>query len=279
MKELKGKVAVVTGGGSGIGAALARALAADGMTVVTADVDAAAAEEVAAGIRSAGGRALGAAVDVRERASLEALAERTYAELGACHLLCNNAGVLVFRPLAETTERDFTWLFGVNVFGVIHGVAAFLPRMRAQGGEAHIVNTASMAGLVAVGGIPVGAYTASKFAVVGYSEMLRQELAPEGIGVTVLCPGGVATRIGESERGRPAELRDAVAPPTQATQEGGEGMIAPEDVARVVVDAIRADAPYAITHPDWWPLVEGRCGGLRDAFASAQAAASARRPS
>jgi len=246
------------------------------MAVVAADVDLAAAEAVAGELRARGTRALAAAVDVRERASLDALAERTVAELGACHLLCNNAGVVLFRPLAETTERDFAWLLGVNALGVFHGVAAFLPRMRAQGGEAHILNTASMAGLVAIGAMPVGAYTASKFAVVGYSEMLREELAPAGIGVTLLCPGGVATRIGESERSRPPELRDAAPPPSRALAAGDEGILAPEAVAACALDAVRANAPYAVTHPDWWPFVEARFEALRAAFAAAGAPGGAR---
>jgi NAD(P)-dependent dehydrogenase (short-subunit alcohol dehydrogenase family) len=276
VRELRGKVAVVTGGGSGIGAALARACAAEGMAVVAADVDLAAAEAVAGEVRARGTRALAAAVDVRERASLDALAARTYRELGACHLLCNNAGVVLFRPLAETTERDFAWLLGVNALGVFHGVAAFLPRMRAQGGEAHVLNTASMAGLVAIGAMPVGAYTASKFAVVGYSEMLREELAPDGIGVTLLCPGGVATRIGESERSRPPELHDAAPPPSRALGAGDDGILAPEAVAACALDAVRANAPYAVTHPDWWPFVEARFEALRAAFAAAGAPGGAR---
>jgi NAD(P)-dependent dehydrogenase (short-subunit alcohol dehydrogenase family) len=180
--------------------------------------------------------------------------------------------------VAELELADWRWVLSVNLDGVIHGLHAFLPRMRAQGGEAHILNTASMAGLVSIGVMPVGAYTVSKFAVVGYSEMLRQELAPEGIGVTVLCPGGVATRIGESERSRPAELRDAAPAPTHALATDGAGVLPPEAVAACALEAVRANAPYAITHPEWWPLVEARLEALRAAFGAAGPGGGARGP-
>ena len=144
MRELNGRVAVITGGGSGIGEALGRECASAGMQVVLADVEEESAERVAASLRDSGQRAIGVAVDVRDPASVEALAERTYDEYGACHLLANNAGVVLFRRAEEMEIGDWTWVLQVNLMGVVHGVSAFLPRMRAQGDECHIVNTGSV---------------------------------------------------------------------------------------------------------------------------------------
>lgn len=275
MRELAGRVAVVTGGGSGIGEALCRRLAAEKMRVVVADVEEASAGRVSEELVAAGGEALPLAVDVRDGAAVEALAQRTYREFGACHLLANNAGVALFRPALEMAPQDWEWVLSVNLLGVIHGVAAFLPRMREQGGEAHIVNTASICGLVALRGTGLAAYTASKFGVVGLSEALHDELADAGIGVSVLCPGGVATRILESERNRPGELRTASAPPPQAERggerESREGILQPDAVAGYVLDAVRENALYVITHPDWKPLVERRHADIVAAFDAAAA--------
>ena len=212
MLELRGKVAVVTGGGSGIGAALARAFASQEMDVVVADVDVAGAEKVAADVRAVGRRALAVPTDVSKLASVEALAERTWDELGGCHVLCNNAGVMVIGALESRSIEDWEWVLGVNLWGVIHGVQAFVPRMLAQPGEKHIVNTGSTAGLMPTPG--VGVYATAKYAVVGLSEHLRLDLARHAIGVSVLCPGGVQTQILRSERNRPRELGARQALPT-----------------------------------------------------------------
>lgn len=273
MRELRDRVAVVTGGGSGIGAAIALAAAEKGMHVVVADVEPDAAEKVAAQVRDRGRRALAVPCDVSERAALERLAERTYRELGACHLLCNNAGVVVFGSLDERSDEDWRWVLGVNLLGVIHGVQAFVPRMRDQEGEAHVVNTASMAGLAALPAL--GIYTTTKYAVVGLSESLRIDLTPHGIGVSVLCPGGVATRIMESDRNRPAHLgtteiaeadRERVA---AASNETPAEMIDPAIVGRAVMDAVRENRLWIITHPHWKGMVEHRCQELLQAFDAA----------
>jgi NAD(P)-dependent dehydrogenase (short-subunit alcohol dehydrogenase family) len=284
MKELRGRVAVVTGAGSGIGAALARLCAGEGMRVVLADVERAAVESVAEDLCRGGAQAAAEVVDVRDPAALAAVAERTFATFGGCHLLVNNAGVVVYRPAAELELADWRWVLSVNLDGVIHGLLAFLPRMRAQGGPAHIVNTASIAGLLPVPGAGLTAYAASKYAVVGISESLRAELAPEGIGVSVVCPGGVATRIDESERNRPAELRTGAAstpagkaaPMARERAEGTERFLPPEAVALRILQAVREDELYVITHPEWLPLVRERHAAIEAAFA--RAAARAERP-
>src|SRR5262245_46424992 len=177
------------------------------MRVVLADVEPAAVEAVAEGLRGGGAEALAVAVDVRDPAALARLADRTWERFGACHLLVNNAGVVAYRPIVDLELSDWRWILSVNLEGVIHGLHAFLPRLRRQGPPAHIVNVASMAGLITLEGAGLGAYAASKYAVVAISETLALELGPEGIGVTVVCPGGVSTRINEAERNRPSELR------------------------------------------------------------------------
>src|SRR5579885_3814605 len=182
MQELRGRVAVVTGGGSGIGRALVHAFAAEGMAVVVADIEADAAETVAGEARQQGAQAVAVPTDVADPASIEALAARAEHDFGHVNVLCNNAGVFLAGSLAEATREEWAWLLAVNLLGVVEGVRACLPLLRKAGPrEAHIVNTASGAGLSAPPGM--GIYTTTKFAVVGYSETLRRDLAPEGIGV------------------------------------------------------------------------------------------------
>lgn len=217
MTDLSNGTAVVTGGGSGIGRGMVLTWAAEGMNVVVADIELAAAEGVAAEARAAGApRALAVQCDVTDRASVEALAETTYAEFGAVRVLCNNAGIIVTRPLLECSLKDWEWTFAVNLFGVVHCVYAFLPRMQKQGSPAHIVNTASDAGITggptslfnesAPGRTEGGIYAASKHAVVSYSEQLMNSLRPLGIGVSVFCPSLVTSQISQAERNRPAEM-------------------------------------------------------------------------
>ena len=200
MRDLDGKVAVVTGAASGIGRALADAFGAAGMGLVLADVEADPLVAAAAELGSRGVDAHAVVTDVAQADQVEALAVAAEDRFGAAHVVCNNAGVAPIGPVLETRLEDWRWVFDVNLFGVVHGIQAFGPRLVAQG-EGHIVNTASSGGLITVPGF--GAYVATKHAVVGLSETLYQELAGTGVGVSVLCPGLVATQIFESERNRP----------------------------------------------------------------------------
>lgn len=248
MENFKDRVALVTGGASGIGRALARALAREGARVVVADVDEAAMADTAAAIAKEGGQALTVKTDVSVLEQVQALADRAWAAFGAVHILCNNAGVGVYGGLETATYRDWQWVMGVNLWGVIHGLLAFLPRMITQGQPGHIVNTASMAGLVASQGL--GVYNTTKYAVVGLSETLAKDLRPYNIGVSVLCPMGVATRIRDSERNRPDALRN---PSGQAKREPVQLMgrtFTPEEVADQVIAAIRRNQLYVITHAE-----------------------------
>ena len=245
--DLRGKTAVVTGGASGIGRALALRLAREGANVVVADLDTDGMEAVAAEGRGLGVKALAVRTDVSDLAQMEALAGRAFETFGAVHVLCNNAGVAIWGGLESATHRDWQWVLAVNLWGVIHGIEAFVPRMIARGEPGHIVNTASMAGLIASKGL--GVYNTSKYAVVGLSETLAKDLKPYRIGVSVLCPMGVETRIRQSERNRPASLRNERAAAAEPVELIGRSL-PPETVADMVLAAIRANELYVITHDE-----------------------------
>ena len=245
MVSLRDRVAVVTGGGSGIGRALVDVFAREGARVVVADVDEASALAAAQAVEARGGTALALRTDVTDLAQVHALADRAFSELGSVDVLCNNAGVAIWGALDQATHRDWQWVLGVNLWGVIHGLEAFLPRMIASKRGGHVVNTASMAGLVATRGL--GIYNTSKYTVVGLSETLAKDLAPHGIGVSVLCPMGVATRIRASDRNRPAHLRNEAADEAAPVTLDGE-TLAPESVAEMVLSAILENRLYVITH-------------------------------
>ena len=202
MDEFRGRVAVITGGGGGIGAAMAAAFAARGARIVLADVDAEAMERVAATLPLRRTEVLTIPTDVTRLESVRGLAAAAAERFGGVHIVCNNAGVATFGEVADATHADWQYTMSVNFWGVVHGVEAFLPLLLAQDAGGHIVNTASMAGLVGMRWL--GVYCASKFAVVGLSEALHRELADRGIGVSVLCPMIVQTGINEnSVRNRP----------------------------------------------------------------------------
>ena len=208
MKTFRDRVAVVTGAASGIGLALAERFAAEGMKIVMADVEADALERAAAALRGRAAAVLATRVDVARAEDVERLARETYAAFGAAHVVCNNAGVAVIGAVHEHSLADWQWVMGVNLWGVIHGVRAFVPRMLAGGDEGHIVNTASMAGLTTAPFMSV--YDVTKHGVVALSESMYKEFAATGapIGVSVVCPGLINTSIMRSSRNRPAELAE-----------------------------------------------------------------------
>ena len=269
-----GRVAVVTGAASGIGRALAETFSREGSAVVIADRDTEHAEAAAAGIRDGGGDALAVTVDVSDVDAVDRLAATTIDRYGRVDVLCNNAGVSTFNLMRDQTLEEWKWVFDVNFWGVVHGLRAFLPIMREQGTPGHVVNTASIGGLL-TGAAVIGPYCATKAAVVSVSETLAQELAIDEspIGVSVLCPSSVDTRMLESDRTRPpalgieqrTELADAW---HGAIQEGLSGPTGqpPAQVAERVLQAIRGGEFWIITHDDLLPTVRDRVNGMLAAF-------------
>ena len=240
------RVAVITGAASGIGAGIARMLVEAGSSVVLTDIDEPALEVVATELRAAEGRVHVHRADVSEVGELDRLAAATIEAFGEVHLLVNNAGVMTRATLADSSAEDWQWIFDVNLRGVVEGVRAFLPHLR-DTAPSHIVNTGSMAGLAPRPDANLGVYSASKAAVVVYSELLRAELAAEGIGVSVLCPGPVSTQIWGAERGRQERFGEG----HEMTEpgRGGSGMPA-DEVGRIVLDGVRANEGFIFTHED-----------------------------
>jgi len=269
MDPFKDRVAVITGGAGGIGTAMARAFAERGAKIVLADLDEPGLAAAARELEKTGAQVLTVRTDVTKLESVEALAEAALRRFGGVHIVCNNAGVATFGPIARSTRKDWEFTMGVNFWGVVNGVQTFVPRLLAQGQSGHVVNTASMAGLVGMRWL--GVYCASKFAVVGLSESLFVELRDHGIGVSVLCPMMVATNINENSlRMRPAELRNPAG--TDIPQTGGAapplvgGTIEPAELARRVVFAIEHKELYILTHPEQRDILKRRAGRLDAAF-------------
>lgn len=257
MDQLTGRTAVITGAASGIGAALARRFAAAGMNLVLADIEPGPLDEVAGELSDQGVDLVTVVCDVSRGDDVDRLAAAAVDRFERVHLLCNNAGVGAGGMVAQMTEDDWAWVLGVNLWGVIHGLRAFLPGMLAHGEPAHVVNTASVAGLLAT---PfMGAYNASKFAVVAISETLYHEMGLSGgsVGVSVLCPGWVNTRIHEASRNRPGASAEASDGAGLLAGVLASGM-APERVADAVHDAVVANRFYVLTHPEMTPGVERR---------------------
>ncbi len=270
MEQFEDKVAVVTGAASGIGRAMADALAAQGMKLVIADIEPGPLEDAAQSLRATGADVFAVTADVSRAADVERIGEAAIDVFGALHVACNNAGVGGGGVTWEIDEATWDWVLGVNLMGVVHGIRAFTPRIIASGGG-HVVNTASMAGLTSPAFM--GPYNASKHAVVTISESMfieLQMLHPE-VGVSVLCPGWVRTRIAESDRNRPVGV-------TTSVPAGGDGEAGPVDaealksmiesfvaeglqpaaVAALVVDAIRTRRFWILTHPEWQSMVRDR---------------------
>lgn len=266
MHDLAGKVAVVTGAASGIGLAVARQLGADGMLVMLADVEEPALAAAADALAAEGIETAATVVDVSDADSVQSLAAATLDRFGTAHVVCNNAGVVGSGAAWQLPMSTWNWVMGVNFFGVVHGIRAFLPHLIAQG-EGHVVNTASVAGLLASPWL--SPYNASKHAVIAVSESLHHELANIGspVGVSVLCPGFVRTRIADGDRNRPArysstgedeqglqQVRDAI----EAAIEGGTD---PAVVAKLVRDAIINNKFWILTHPEFNDPVIARFRG------------------
>jgi NAD(P)-dependent dehydrogenase (short-subunit alcohol dehydrogenase family) len=258
MKDFQSKVAVITGAASGIGRALAEKCVLEGMKVVLADVEEQALSRTVDELRNLGGEVRSVMTDVSSAESVEALAEDAFTSYGAVHLLFNNAGVGAGSTVWESSLADWKWVLGVNLWGVIHGVHYFVPRMLAQNEQCHIVNTASSAGLIA--STDIGIYKVSKHGVVTLSETLALELSERkaNIKVSVLCPEWVNTRITEAERNRPESLQNAStdSPPSAETQAVMQAIarvvkagISPAQVADTVFEAVRQEKFYIFTHP------------------------------
>lgn len=277
MERLRGRVALVTGAASGLGAALARALSDAGMMVVLTDVQAEPLARVAADVRAGGGKAWFQVADLLDPGSIEELVSEVYERSGPLHLLVNNAGVMSVAPLVDTTEEDWSWLLGVNLLGAVRVIRAVVPRMRAAGAPAHIVNVASMSGIVAAVETPVGAYAASKGALISFSEVLARELESDGIRVSVVCPGGTHTSIFEADRHRPRshwhEGVDRRVSREPADIDSASLMSAAEAAGRIV-DGIRSDRRYIFTHTDQWERLEAHWESLRADFDAARRDAS-----
>jgi NAD(P)-dependent dehydrogenase (short-subunit alcohol dehydrogenase family) len=266
MKQLAGRVAVVTGGASGIGRGMAEEFAAQGMKLVIADIEDSALAPAVAALRAGGAEVIGVRCDVTSPQSVADLAERALAQYGAVHVVCNNAGVAGAANMGALWElplADWEWVLGVNTWGVIHGMRAFMPIL-AQQPEAHVVNTASLAGTMVSGGI----YGVSKHACVAISEALYREcqLRAPHVGVSVLCPGWVNTRILESERNRPETPRPTPAA-TPSSEFGAardavaallKAGLAPRRVGEIVTEAILANRFYIFTHPHWSYMMKAR---------------------
>jgi NAD(P)-dependent dehydrogenase (short-subunit alcohol dehydrogenase family) len=278
LRELSGKTAFVTGGAGGFGLEFARTFLAQGMRVAIADVEEPAVAAAVRALAAGEDRLRGFVCDVADRASLQAAADRAIAAFGRVHLVCNNAGVGGRAgQVDELSEGQWDWVLSVNLMGVVHGIAAFLPHIRAHGEGGHFLNTASMAGMV---GQPAnGPYSASKFAVVGVSESLFYELRGSNIGVSVLCPGFARTGIALSERNQPADLaKDAHAPLSAAGAAHAEqiraaiaGGIEPAEVAARALRGILDDDLYIFTHPEMRPMLRKRLARIEAAYDKAEA--------
>jgi NAD(P)-dependent dehydrogenase (short-subunit alcohol dehydrogenase family) len=261
----RGRVAVITGGAGGIGFAMAEAFAARGAKIALADLDEAAMDARAELLRERGTEVLCVRTDVTQRASVDGLAERVFQHFGAAHLVCNNAGIAIAGPLLQMTSDDWRLTMDIDFWGVVYGVEAFAPRLIEQKQGGHILNTASMAGLVGMSWL--GVYCAAKFAVVGLTESLRRELEAHEIGVSVLCPMIVATDItANSMRMRGLEVPKAVAEPDQPPAGALRGgVIGAEEVARRVVRGIERNDLYILTHPEQRELLRRRAARLDEA--------------
>jgi NAD(P)-dependent dehydrogenase (short-subunit alcohol dehydrogenase family) len=275
MEQLEGKVAVVIGGGGGVGSGMCHGLAEAGMHVVVADIELDSARRTADALVSGGGSAIAHHVDATSRDSLAALADAALARFGAVHLLGNNVGVILGHSIEAATDTDWAWIVEFNIMSIVRGVDVFLPHLRAHGEQAHIVTTSSMGGLLALppaatGGVNTGLYTTTKHALMGYSAMLRADLEPEGIGVSVLCPGLVEGNLSETAaRNRPARHGGPTPTPDRETQP--PGAMPSEQIGAGIVAGVRANRLHLFTHTDGYiaDMMRARFDALMDDFTDA----------
>ena len=266
MQDLNGKVGVITGGASGIGLATAQVLASRGMNLVLADVEPGPLSEAVTHLTAGGAQAIGVETDVADLDAVQSLADATWSAYGGAHFVFNNAGVAVSGPIAEMTHADWKWTIDVDLWGPIHGVEAFLPRMIEQGQGGHITNTASFAGVVP--NMDLGVYCVAKYGVVAMSEVLQRELRQHEIGVSVLCPMRVATNIDASGRNR---QRDYGGPESQQYPEVDEEEMAGRtievtEVAELVVRGITDNQLYLFPHPEARRFIAKRFERMDRAF-------------
>jgi len=249
VREVEGKVAFITGGGSGVGLGMARAFLGVGMKVVIADIRA---DHLESATAELDGDVHAIRLDVTDREAFVRAADETERVFGSVHVLCNNAGINLFNDIADATYQDWDWVLGVNLGGVVNGVVTFVPRIKAHGERGHVVNTASMAAFVA--GPGAGIYTTAKFAVHGLSDALRWSLIPFGIGVSMVCPGLVKSKIYESDMIRPAALATETTPADPEFMKILPGLheagMDPDKIGEKVLRAIRNNEFYVFTHPD-----------------------------
>lgn len=269
MKEVAGKTAFITGGASGLGLAMARSFTGAGMKVAIADIQddalAAAKEE----FTESNADVITIKVDVTDRDALEAAARETEAAFEKVHVVCNNAGVALSGNIKDHTYKDWDWLMGVNVDGVINGMQVFTNRILSHGEGGHIVNTSSMAGHLPIGELSI--YNMSKYAVLGMSEAVAQDLAEYNIGVSVLCPGFVNTNIFSSERNRPASMGGSDSSAFTLHEEGEQaiefdGMVQPDLIGEMVLHAIQNNELYIFSHPEFKEPVSERMQTMLGAF-------------
>ncbi len=278
MQSVAGKVAFITGGASGLGLAMARSFTGAGMKVVIADIEDSALDAAAGEFAESNAEVLTLKVDVTDRHAMEQAAEQTIETFDKVHVLCNNAGVAVSGNVSDMTYADWDWVMRVNLDGVVNGVVSFVNRIRSHGEGGHIVNTASIAGQFGMGGLSI--YNTTKFAVVGMSEAMRMDLAPSGIGTSVLCPGFVATNIFSSQRNRPETLGgpdsagfamgNLTDGEDKESQERQAAMMAsllpPALIGDMVLHAIQNDIFYILSHEQFKNAVADRGRELSDAF-------------
>jgi len=264
VKDFKDKVAVITGGASGIGLAVAKALGREGARLVLADIEQEALDQAVAGLAAQGVEVVGKRVDVRERSEVAALADFAWHRFGAVHILFNNAGVAVFGPTHAMSHDDWRWVMDVNLWGPIHGAEIFTPRMLAQGEETHILFTASFAGLAP--NLNLGPYNVTKAGVVALAESLWRDLKGTPVGVSVLCPQRVTSNIDKSARNRPGELASGPKSEPAPWKMVAARTLGAEDVAEMVLGGLRRNDLFIVTHKESQASIRRRYERIDSAF-------------